>query len=62
MIKIHEIQIGKKYSFCKIDFICTEIGYTKDKICRYFKGDVLSGGKIYQEFNAKTTVLLFKYD
>ena len=65
LIRIHEIEVGKRYSLDKIDFICTDVGYTSDtKIsgCRYFKGDVISGGKIYQEFGASTKIQLLRYD
>ena len=61
-VRVQEIEVGKKYSFCKIDFICTEVGTNKDKVGRYFKGDVISGSKIYQEFGAKTTMQLLRYD
>ena len=62
VIKIHEIEVGKKYSLDKIDFICTELGNNKDKVGRYFKGDVISGGKIYLEFGAITKIQLLRYD
>lgn len=65
VIRVHEIEVGKKYSLCKVDFICTEVGYTSDTRisgCRYFKGDVISGGKIYQEFGASTTMQLLRYE
>lgn len=65
LIRIHEIEVGKKYSFLKIDFICTEVGYTKDtKIsgARYFKGNVINGGNIYQEFAPSNKMQLLRYD
>ena len=65
LVNIHTIEVGKKYSLDKIEFICTEIGYTKDsKITgsRYFKGQGIKGGKIYQEFGASTIIKLLKYD